>query len=324
MPERDPIERLNEALEGLAIEGGTAPDRDIRGLIAVARRLYRMPRETFRVQLRAQLEENAMTLMSETTIPLREGYRSVTPSIFVNGAVQFIDFLKAVFGAEEKLRVPGTEGNRIRYAEMKIGNSMIELGDASERYPACPAALHVYVPETDGIYRRALDAGATSLHAVEEMPYGERSGSVKDPFGNHWYIATHRAPSHIPPDLQTVNSYLHPAGADRLIRFLQQAFGAEELEVYREHESGPIRHAKIRLGDTIVEMGEAHGQYRPMPTALHYYVPDVDAAYQRALSAGAKSISAPLDLHHGERGAEIQDPAGNSWFLATPLPGART
>ena len=265
-----------------------------------------------------------MTLGSETSIHLREGYRSVTPSIFVNGAAQFIDFLKAVFGAEERLRVPGTEGNRIRYAEMKIGNSMIELGDASERYPACPAALHVYVPETDSVYRRALDAGATSLHAVEEMPYGERSGSVKDPFGNHWYIATHRGPSHIPPDLQTVNSYLHPAGADRLIRFLQQAFGAEELEVYREQESGPIRHAKIRLGDTIVEMGEAHGQYRPMPTALHYYVPDVDAAYQRALSAGAKSISAPVDLHHGERGAEIQDPAGNSWFLATPLPGART
>lgn len=106
--------------------------------------------------------------------------------------------------------------------------------------------------------------------------------------------------------------------------FLQHAFGAEELEVYREHEDGPIRHAKIRLGDTVVEMGEAHGQYRPMPTRLHYYVPDVDVAYQRALSAGAKSISAPVDLHHGERGAEIQDPTGNSWFLATPLPGART
>jgi uncharacterized glyoxalase superfamily protein PhnB len=94
--------------------------------------------------------------------------------------------------------------------------------------------------------------------------------------------------------------------------------------VYREHESGPIRHAKIRLGDTVVEIGEAHGQYQPMPIALHYCVPDVDAAYQRAVSAGAKSISAPLDLHHGERGAEIQDPAGNAWFLATPLPGART
>ena len=101
------------------------------------------------------------------------------------------------------------------------------------------------MPETDGVYRRALDAGATSLQAVEEMPYGERSGSVKDPFGNHRYIATHRGPSHIPTDFQTVNSYLHPAGADRLIRFLQQAFGAEEPEVYREHESGPIRHDSL-------------------------------------------------------------------------------
>ena len=119
-------------------------------------------------------------------------------------------------------------------------------------------------------------------------------------------------------DLQTVNSYLRPAGADRL----QQAFGAEELEVYREQESGPIRHAKIRLGDTIVEMGEAHGASTGPCRPGYITTCRMDAAYQRALSAGAKSISAPVELHHGERGAEIQDP-DNSLFLATPLPGAR-
>jgi uncharacterized glyoxalase superfamily protein PhnB len=206
------------------------------------------------------------------------------------------------------------------HAEIKIGDSMIELSDGNEQFPPRPAAIHIYLPETDSVYRRALDAGATSLHPVEEMPYGERSGSVKDPFGNNWYIATHHGPSHIPEGLFTVNPYLHPVGADKLIDFLKQAFGAEEVDVYRAEAGGPVAHAKIRLGDTILEMGEARGQYEPMPAGLHFYVPDVDAVYHRALIAGATSISAPADQPYGERGAGVRDPAGNSWFLATPLP----
>jgi uncharacterized glyoxalase superfamily protein PhnB len=206
------------------------------------------------------------------------------------------------------------------HAEVKIGDSMIELSDGNEQYPPRPASIHLYLPDTDSAYQRALAAGATSLHPVEEMPYGERSGGVQDPFGNHWYIATHHGSSHIPEGLRTVNAYLHPVGADKLIDFLKQAFAAEEVGVYREEGVGPIKHATIRLGDTILEMSEAHGQYGPMPTGLHLYVPDVDAVYERALKAGATSISAPADQPYGERGAGVTDPAGNSWFLATPLP----
>jgi len=319
MPERDLIERLNEALEGLSIADQQAPDREIRELVAIARRLRGMPRETFRAKLRAQLEEKAMTVRTATTVPLREGFHSLTPYIIVRGAAQFIEFMKEVFGAEEKLRVPAQDGSRIMHAELKLGDSMIELSDGNEQYPPRPATIHVYVPDTDSVFRRALDAGATSLHAVEEMPYGERSGGVRDPFGNHWYIATNRGPSHIPEGLRTVNSYLHPAGAGELIEFLKRAFEAEEVGVYRAEAGGPVMHAKIRLGDTILEMGEAHGPYGPMPTGLHFYVPDVDAAYARALEAGATSISAPADQPYGERGAGVRDPAGNSWFLATPL-----
>src|SRR5262249_18462362 len=167
--------------------------------------------------------------------------------------------------------------------------------------------------------QRALGAGATSLHAVEEMPYGERSGSVEDPFGNQWYIATHHGSSHIPEGLRTINSCLHPVGADGLIDFLKQAFGAKEVDVHRADAGGPVIYAKVRIGDTILEMSEAHGRYGPMPTALHFYVADVDATYHRALQAGATSISAPADQPYGERGAGVRDLAGNSWFLATPL-----
>jgi len=320
MPKRDPIERLNEALEELSTRDQAAPEREIRELLAIARWLHGMPRDTFRAKLRAQLEEKVMTFSTAAeSVQLREGFHSLTPYLIVRGAAHFIDFVKEVFGAEEKLRVPAPEGNRIIHAELRIGDSMIELSDGNDRYPPRPAAIHLYVPEPDSVYRRALDTGATSLHAVEEMPYGERSGSVKDPFGNHWYIATHHGPSHIPEGLRTVNSYLHPVGADKLIEFLKQAFDAEEVDVYRAQAAGPVTHAKIRLGDTILEMGEAHGPYEPMPTGLHFYVPDVDAVYARALEAGGTSISAPTDQPYGERGAGVQDPAGNSWFLATPL-----
>jgi uncharacterized glyoxalase superfamily protein PhnB len=132
----------------------------------------------------------------------------------------------------------------------------------------------------------AINTGIqTSLHPVEEMHYGEFSGSVQDPFGNQWYIATYHGPNYIPEGLHTVNPSLLPVGADRLIAYLKEAFGAEEMEVFRRPEGGPIVHAKIRLGDTILEMGEAHGPYGPMPTGLHYYVADVDAVYERALKA---------------------------------------
>jgi uncharacterized glyoxalase superfamily protein PhnB len=319
MPERDPIERLNKALEGLSTGDQSAPDLEIRELLAIARRLRGMPRETFRARLRVQLEERAMTVDTATRLQLREGFHSVTPYIIVRGAAQFIEFVRKVFGAEEKLRVPAQERSRIMHAELGLDDSMIELSDGNEQYPPRPAAIHVYVRDTDSVYQRALDAGATSLHAVEEMPYGERSGSVEDPFGNHWYIATHHGASHIPAGLRAINSYLHPVGADKLIDFLQQAFGAEEVEVYRAPAGGPVTHAKIRLGDTILEMGEAHGPYGPMPAGLHFYVTDVDDMYDRALKAGATSISAPADQPYGERGAGLKDPAGNSWFLATPL-----
>ena len=319
MAERDPIERLNEALERGALDDSVPLAADIRELLAVARRLRGMPREEFRQQLRFQLEEKAMMRTAATeTIQLREGFRSLTPYIIVQGAAQFIDFMREVFGAEERFRVPGPDGI-IMHAEVKIGDSMIELADGNDQYPPRPAAIHLYVPDARRVYDRAQAAGAISLHPVEEMHYGELSGSVQDPFGNQWYIATYHGANYTPEGLHTVNPCLLPVGADGLIAYLKEAFGAEEMEVFRRPEDGPIVHAKIRLGDTILEMGEAHGPFGPMPTGLHFYVPDVDAVYERALKAGGASISAPKDQPYGERGAGVTDPAGNSWFLATPL-----
>ncbi len=105
--------------------------------------------------------------------------------------------------------------------------------------------------------------------------------------------------------------YLHPVGAPQVIEFLHKAFGAEE--VYRaQSPEGVVHHAQVRIGDSIVGMGDAHGPYQPMPCTLHLYVPDTDALYNRALQAGATSIQPPADQPHGDRSAGVPGPVRQS------------
>src|SRR5262249_26660090 len=182
---------------------------------------------------------------------------------------------------------------------------------------ATPTALHLYVTDADAVYRRALEAGAVSLRPLVDQPYGDREGSVQDLAGNHWYIATHQASGHAPAGLGSVTPYLHPRGAERLIDFMKRAFEATEMQIEREPD-GTVKHAKLRLAESIVEMGEAHGQWGPMPTMFYLYVDDVDAWYGRALAAGAMSMEAPALQHYGERRAAVRDLWGNQWYLATP------
>lgn len=118
-----------------------------------------------------------------------KGYSSVTPYLMVNDAARLIAFMRDVFDAKEINRNTDETG-RITNAEVHIGNAIVELSDASERWPATETALHVFVRDTDECYQRALAAGATSLYEPADMPYGERSAGVKDEFGNRWFIAT--------------------------------------------------------------------------------------------------------------------------------------
>jgi len=148
------------------------------------------------------------------------------------------------------------------------------------------------------------------------MDYGERSAAVRDMAGNFWYIATHTGPNYIPEGLRNANVYLHPRGADKLIEFMKQALGAEEQARFAGPE-GSIVHARVKVGDSVVEMGEAHGPYQPMPTTFYLYVEDCDALYQRALRAGASSVAEPVDQHYGDRNCAVKDPFDNVWYLAT-------
>jgi PhnB protein len=223
--------------------------------------------------------------------------------------------LQEAFGAEEPARHTRPDGS-IAHAEVRIGDSVIGMGDTTELQPA-PTAIHLYVPNADAVYERALRAGATSTHEPVDQPYGDHEASIKDPFGNYWYIATHKGDSYIPDGLHSINSYLHPHGAPQLIEFLTRAFGAEEA-FRAQAPDGTIVHAKIKIGESVVEMGEAHGPYQPMPTVYHLYVHDTDAAYRRAIAAGAVSLSEPADQPWGYRNAGVQDPGGNQWWINAP------
>jgi len=252
--------------------------------------------------------------------PIPRGFRTVTPYMIAKDGPAMLEFAKQAFGAEEMFRAVGTAGGL--HAEARIGDSMLMLGGGIPgrefRATANTHALHLYVPDCDAVYERALQAGATSIGEPRDQEYGERSAGVQDPAGNFWYIATHQGESYRPEGLNDVNVYMHPLRAEPVINFLKRAFGAQELGKYASPD-GVVHHAEMRVGDSVVEMGEAHGKYPPMPTMFYLYVPDCDAVYRRALQAGATSISEPADQPYGDRSGGVKDAFGNQWYIATHI-----
>jgi PhnB protein len=262
----------------------------------------------------------AMQTQRPATPPIPRGFHTVTPYLVAQDAPGLIEFVKQTFGAEEKHRSVGSADGV--HAEVRVGDSMLMIGGGipgSEfRGTAQTHGLHIYVEDIDAVYRKALQAGATSIHEPQDHFYGERGGSVKDMAGNHWYIATYKGKSHIPEGMHTVNPGVQPLRADPVISFLQRAFGARELERHASPD-GVIHHATVLIGDTIFEMGEAHGPYQPMPSMFYLYVPDCDAVYRRARAAGATSISEPKDQPYGDRSGAVKDVFGNTWYIAAHI-----
>src|SRR5271155_3126367 len=252
--------------------------------------------------------------------PVPRGFRMVTPYLVAEDGPALIEFAKEAFGAEEAFRTATPMGGV--HAEVSIGDSRVMIGGGTpgHKFPATlhPNALHVYVEDTDAVCQKAVAAGATLIDAPRDQDYGERSATVRDAAGNFWYIATHKGESYIPKGLHTVNAYLHPRRAEPLIAFLKAAFGAQELSKYASPD-GVVHHAEIRVGDSVVEMGEAHGKYEPMPAMFYLYVPNCDAVYLRALAAGAKSLHELTDQPYGDRNSAVTDSFGNIWYIATHI-----
>ena len=325
MSEMSDIERLDEGID--AILAGRSPTiaaggAELATALALASELRNLPKREFKDELRERLfpgggAMETIPAATETMQKTGRGAHTLIPYFVVEGASEFLEFVTRAFGAAERLRVPLPNG-KLMHAETSIGDSLLEVGDASERYPAARFPLHLYVEDADAVHARAIQAGATSLYAPTDQVYGDREGGVEDRWGNHWYIGTRREGVR-PPGFRAVTVGLRAAGAGRLLDFLESAFGARtEGEVARNPQGG-IVHAVARIGDSVVELGEPHGRFGPMAVNLHLLVPDCDLAYASALEAGATSLRPPQDQPYGERSAGVLDPAGNTWWLATAL-----
>lgn len=120
----------------------------------------------------------------------------------------------------------------------------------------------------------------------------------------------------IPEGYNTVTPYLIVKGVPALIDFLKQAFDAKEIERHSQPD-GSVMHAEVKIGDSILMMGEAAGKWSPMPAGFYLYVTDTDAVYKRAMQSGATSVMEPMDQFYGDRNAGVKDPSGNQWWIAT-------
>jgi len=319
MAERTQFDILDEIVSAI-LGGQQAPaadsDRELAPFARVAAGLRGLPSEKFRAELKSEIERRAETTTAVKAV--REGFHTITQYLIVKDANGLIEFLKNVFGAAEKFRAQRPGSNAIMHADVQIGDSMIEMADATEQYPARPDALHIYVDDVDAAYARALQNGAGSIGVPTDQEYGERGASIADEFGNYWYIATPLKGEKIPEGLRTLTPYLALENSRRFIEFIKSAFGAQEKLVVPA-PGGGIAHAKVAIGDSILEMSDAHGPYQPMPCGIHLYVPDVDAVYEQALRAGAKSLTPPADQPYGDRSGGVVDPFGNQWFIATHI-----
>lgn len=131
--------------------------------------------------------------------PIPDGYSSVTPYLSIQGASAAIEWYAKTFGARERMRMPGPDGT-VGHAEIDIGGSVVMLADEFPRmnfkgpraWGGSPVHLHLYVEDVDAVFARAVANGAKVVQKLEDKFYGDRSGSVENPFGHFWHLATHK------------------------------------------------------------------------------------------------------------------------------------
>jgi PhnB protein len=255
--------------------------------------------------------------------PVPRGFRMATPYLVAADGLALLEFTKQGLGAEEMRRVVMPTGV---HAEVLIGDTVLMVGGGlpGKNFAGTlqPNALHMYVENTDEVTRKAVAAGATLIDEPRDQEYGERSSTIQDKAGNFWYIATAEGESYKPQGLFNLNPYLHPRRAEPLINFLKRAFRAEEIAKYTSPD-GVVHHAVVKVGDSVLEMGEAHGKYETMAAMFYLYVPNMEAVYRQALAAGATSFQEPTDQPYGDRNAGVKDAFGNKWYIATHLKDVR-
>ncbi len=147
------------------------------------------------------VKKSAAKTKSKKVAPIPKGYHSVIPYLIVNQGMNAIEFYKKAFGAKVIMCMPSMTGEagKVGHAELQIGDSKFMLGDECPKMNAFapqanqrpPIGIHLYMKEVDAVIERAVAAGAKVTRPVANQFYGDRSGGIEDPFGHHWYVATH-------------------------------------------------------------------------------------------------------------------------------------
>jgi len=256
--------------------------------------------------------------MTKATSAIPAGFRSLTQYLILDNAADFLKFISGAFGATEKLLMRDDHGI-IRHAEAQLGESVIEFAEAGGQWKSMPAGLHYYVKNSDAVYAQALQAGGTSLYEPADRDYGDREAGVRDPAGNNWFISTHTAgKSYKPEILQDLNTYFSLKDAAHFLGFLENAFRAEAVDKHAGKD-GSIMHAKVRIGDTVVELSEGRAPWGPRAVSHHFYVENCDHVFARGLANGCRELQPMADQFYGDRSGSLLDPWGNHWYIASHL-----
>jgi uncharacterized glyoxalase superfamily protein PhnB len=260
---------------------------------------------------------------------------NIYPTLRYRDAPAAIDWLCHAFGFNKVMVVPDESGG-IAHAELSLGDGVIMLGsfrgDDARPSGALPMGAEdhgicIYVDDPDAHYARAKVAGADVAREIANTDYGSREYSARDPEGHLWSFGTYRPePEHVHPHPPRVTAYLCAQGAADAIDFYKRAFGAKEQ--YRlTDEAGRIGHATISIGDTTLYISDEAPQLGVFsPATLKgnscsfvLAVDDVDAAWGRAIGAGAK-VERPITVAPYGRGGWLLDPFGHRWNLMTENP----
>jgi PhnB protein len=346
------VEAMLSRVDGKSpkVESGLEP------LVRIAADLRNLPSASFKARLKSELggTKNMSTVAEPMAKPVAAVRVTASPRIAFRDPAKAIEFYKQALGAKETFRFQ--VGDSIPHAELMIGDSTIDItGEwpeggrfSAETLGGSPISISIQVPDVDAFTEHAVAAGMKLVREPKDQFYGHRDATLEDPFGYSWGVFTvveemsgeemHRrmqgmttgpeggttaekkeGVSPVPAGYHRVTPYLVVPDVDVVINLVKKAFGGEEL--FRAVGSAGGYHCEVRVDDSMLMLGgggaEVSWKGEPMLGAFHVYVRDCDAAYRRALEAGAKSLTEPADQFYGERSAHVIDAAGNHWYIAT-------
>jgi len=244
-----------------------------------------------------------------------------------------IAWLCAAFGFE--VGVVHADGGTVHHAQLVFGPGKTDMIMVSSKQdddfgklvgPPGPGARnqmspYLIVEDADAHHARAVEHGAKIAYPLYSADYGGRGYSCYDPEGYLWNFGTYdpwtQKPYGYKPTGHTdVSPYLLVSDARKTVAFLEAALGATLLSMM-ETPDGRAAHTEVRVGDSVVMLGEPPGGVDGPGSHVHVYVPDVDAAYAAAIAAGGTSFQEPVQKHDPDRRAGVRDPFGTTWWLGT-------